>query len=246
MLTIKDLYDACARWKSLRKSASPIKKKKGDTRFDIARRARGGIRIANRRIIEDEDEDGDIYRKVTCTATDPNGSGRPNTLEMLFYGPGDDMNTRAAANCSCEFYMYACEVALMDKGSSRIEEPIEMRIWSNGDGYSADGPNPRAIPIVCKHIYAALLQGAAAWPPSGTIRREQQRRKEKEAEEREAKRKDQKEKEKARREKEQERRSLTKPKKTEPTKKEPIRNIKTPPAPKKPPTLKRPPRPGEK
>ena len=180
MMTIKDFYIACRQYKKLHSSASPDRpsrdgktrkegseKLKKKEKYDIRDKARGGMRLWRKKVVEGEDEDGDIYRKVSCSASDSNGSGREHTLEMIFYGAGDDATTKAATNCSCEFYLYACEVALWHEGSARIDEPIEMRIWSNGEEYSADGPNPQAIPIICKHIYAALLAGAAKWKARG-------------------------------------------------------------------------------
>ena len=179
MMTIKDFYIACRQYKKLHSSTSPDKpskvgkkKKEGSgkekkEKYDIRDKARGGMRLWRKKVVEGEDDDGDIYRKVSCSASDSNGSGREHTLEMIFYGLGDDATTKAAANCSCEFYLYACEVALWHEGSARIDEPIEMRTWSNGEEYTADGPNPRAIPIICKHIYAALLAGAAKWKARG-------------------------------------------------------------------------------
>jgi hypothetical protein len=180
MMTVKQLFDACRRYKSMysgsgqtplskiRENKSTNKKEKvKNIPFDIRHRASTGMTITSKKIIEDEDEDGDIYRKVTCKVKHNNGSGRTHTVEFIFYGPGDEAQTKCAADCSCEFYLYSCEVALWHEGSSRLEEPFEMRIWSNGEEYSSDGPNPQAIPVICKHIYGALLAGAAKWLPRG-------------------------------------------------------------------------------
>lgn len=183
MMTIKQLYDACRRYKKLYSgsgqealptSSEKRKGQKGKTTkikripFDIRYRAGTGMTITGKKVIEDEDEDGDIYRKVNCRVKHTNGgSGRTHDVEFMFYGSGTDSETKCAADCSCEFYMYSCEVALYQEGSARLEEPFEMKIWSNGEGYASDGPNPRAIPVICKHIYGALLAGAAKWKPRG-------------------------------------------------------------------------------
>jgi len=179
MMTVKQLFDACRRYKVMysgsgqtpfsknREGKKGKKEKTQNIPFDIRHRASTGMTITSKKIIEDEDDDGDIYRKVTCKVKHSNGSGRTHTTEFVFYGPGDDAQTKCAANCSCEFYLYSCEVALWNEGSARLEEPFEMRVWSNGEDYSEDGPNPRAIPVICKHIYGALLAGAAKWLPRG-------------------------------------------------------------------------------
>ena len=179
MMTVKQMFDACRRYKVLYSGSGqqPLSKirteKKGRNEktknipFDIRHRASNGMTITSKKIIEGEDEDGDIYRKVTCRIRHSNGSGKNHTVEFIFYGPGDDGSTKCAADCSCDFYLYSCEVALWHEGSARLEEPFEMRTWSNGEEYASDGPNPRAIPVICKHIYAALLAGAAKWKPRG-------------------------------------------------------------------------------
>ena len=233
MQTIKDFYNSCRMWRATRKGLA-TKRKGKDDRFDIRKKA-SNITFWRKKIIEDEDEDGDIYRKITCSARDNNGTGREHTLEMLFYGPGEDENTKAAVNCSCEFYMYACEMGLANKGSARIEEPIEMRIWSNGEWYTENGPNPKGLPIICKHVYAALMSGAAKWKPSGLSL--ENKRKIAQKREKEEKQKERTEREKARKEKEQKRRAATKPAKTE----KPATTTKKPPEIKKPPAIKGPP-----
>ena len=251
MLTIKDMYQACRQYKKLHTAGTPkLKKSKKNKenieeknpRYDIRSRARSGIRLWRKKVIEDEDTDGDIYRKVTCSASDSNGSGREHTLEMLFFGPGTNANTRAAANCSCEFYLYACEVALWQEGSARLEEPIEMRIWSNGEGYTDGGPNPQAVPIICKHIYAALLSGAATWKPRGMSienRRKMEFKEKKKAE------REQKELRRLERVKKEERHKKTKTKQMEKVKKaaekRTEKTIKKPPAPPAPKNIAKPP-----
>jgi len=169
MMTISDLYRSCRNYKKLH--AGSLETKTGEKRspkHDIRFKATsGGMIIWRKKVVENEDDDGDVYRKVTCSARDNNGSGREHTLEMIFYGDGEDMNTKAAVNCSCEWFLYACEVALWHEGSARIEDPIEMRIWSNGEDYTDGGPNPSGLPIICKHIYSALRAGAAKWKARG-------------------------------------------------------------------------------
>ena len=83
MLTIRDLYMACQRYKSLRqgtKSKKKLKTGEKDPRYDIAKRASTGMLVTRIKVIEEEDEDGDIYRKVTCIVKDT------KTTKSSFHG----------------------------------------------------------------------------------------------------------------------------------------------------------------
>ena len=228
MLTIKELYDACRRWKQMR--GTDIRKNshgKPDNKG-----VQKGITLTEWRVKEGEDSEGDIYRVVTCKARD---RGPQHSLQMLFYGDGSDVNTRAAVNCSCEYFLYYCEVALEKGGSSRIEEPIEMRIWSNGNDPKTT--NEDNITIVCKHLYQALQSGAAKRQPRGPSLEDKRKQaaKEKEIEQRrekEAKKQKQKE-EKAQKQKEKEKGQKTKLKENVKEKKPAIKQPPKPPEPKK-------------
>ena len=102
---------------------------------------------------------------------------------MRFWGKG--LGAKAFVSCSCEYFLYFCEVALWYHASSE-------QIFSNGE--DPDETNEDKIPIVCKHIYASLKAGAHTMEPklSPTEKRkkalEERNAKKKEREERKAKR----------------------------------------------------------
>lgn len=54
-----------------------------------------------------------------------------------------DKKTKVKVSCSCDFFTYYCEVPLYMRGAADI-------LYSNGDYPHVT--NPRAIPIVCKHL----------------------------------------------------------------------------------------------
>ena len=51
-------------------------------------------------------------------------------------------------SCTCEFFMYYCEMALTHEGSSSEK---------HSDGSSPGKTNKQELPYICKHVYAALL-----------------------------------------------------------------------------------------
>lgn len=53
---------------------------------------------------------------------------------------------RVVVSCSCEFFMYYCEYALMTWGAARIK-------YSNGE--PAVVRNPANVPLLCKHLVKA-------------------------------------------------------------------------------------------
>ena len=176
MMTIREMKEACRRYRALQRGTLPggtKHKSKNDFRYDIEKRAKQGLKITHKRIIEDQDNDGDSYRKINCVVSHSislvdgkniGGSGAPHEIQVLIYDvDGNEDNAKIAANCDCEHFLYACEVALWKEGSARIEEPFEMRTWSNGEDYTDAGPNPNSVPIICKHIYAAILNGLFKW-----------------------------------------------------------------------------------
>lgn len=242
MLTVQDLYNACRTFKQmgktdirlnargkpepLRDSRGRIKKGKDGKPVMI----RKGLKIWSWRVKEGEDEEGDIYKVVTCKARD---QGPTHTLEMIFYGVGNEANV--ALDCSCEYYRYWCEVALQKKGSARLEDPIEMKIWSNGGPYKYT--NLDEEPIICKHLYAALLAGAANKKARGISLEDQRKLAEKEKKKKELEVKREKAKEKIEKSKEKTR---EKPKLKKEGKEIPKKStIKKPPETKKPPEPKR-------
>lgn len=76
----------------------------------------------------------------------PMGSGRLHKVELRIYDPFGS-TAGVWASCSCEFFLYNCEVALSLKGSSSL-------IYSNGKLPIVK--NPTYIPWLCKHSYPAV------------------------------------------------------------------------------------------
>lgn len=108
------------------------------------------VRITSVR--EDEDEQGDKYKlvKSTCVA-----DTSPRYVVMQIYGDGP--KAHIWASCTCEWWLYHCEVAVERKGSTGV-------IHSNGELPKVT--NPRMIPSICKHIAASLLKGALKVKPT--------------------------------------------------------------------------------
>lgn len=119
------------------------------------------------------DVDEDVFRDVKVKARD---KGPVRKVSMRFYGNGD--NSKAHLQCSCEWFLYYCEVALYNIESSDIK-------YSNGEAPSTT--NPQEIPIICKHIYAALDAGASSRKPDKSFVKEQKKIKDKESKEKEQK-----------------------------------------------------------
>lgn len=75
--------------------------------------------------------------------------------------------TNVWVSCSCEYFLYNCEVADEEQDASSVK-------YSNGAGYvqqytyktksgtlvTRRGPNPNHIPHLCKHLIGALKKGA--------------------------------------------------------------------------------------
>jgi len=227
MLTVKDFYTACRQWKRMPPHTDIRNNSRGkpDTEGN-----RAGLKLWGWKIKEDEDDEGDIYKLITCKARD---RGPEHTLEMIFYGEGD--NAKAALDCSCEYFRYYCEVALWDSGSSRLDNPLEMRTWSNGE--EPNITNPNKIPIICKHLYAALRAGAANRKPRGKSIEDQRKeafKKEKEeklAREKVKKNKEAKESKEMKKAREETKKTPTGPKKLEKPGIKKLPEIKTPPKP---------------
>ena len=80
---------------------------------------------------------------------------RPQRAGYVYSGPAKPppftIETDAWASCSCEYFLYHCEVADTRKGSSSIR-------YSNGAAPHIT--NPQLVSHLCKHILAALRKGA--------------------------------------------------------------------------------------
>lgn len=108
-------------------------------------------------VIEKEDEDGDVYREVKAVCR---GATIPREVTMRLYGRGGD--APAWVSCTCEWFLYHCEVALWTKFSSDI-------IHSNGQDPVVT--NPRRLALACKHCVATLLSGAATAAPTKKLKK---------------------------------------------------------------------------
>lgn len=69
--------------------------------------------------------------------------------------------------CTCEWFLFAAEVADESTDNTKLNYMKrnfmsgDQRIThNNGKGYAPDGPNPRGIPHLCKHLISALRKGA--------------------------------------------------------------------------------------
>jgi len=105
---------------------------------------------------EVEDDDGDLYREIKAIG---HGNTIPREITLRLYGKRGP-ESLAWVSCTCEWFLYHCEVALWAKRSSDIE-------YSNG--FKPEITNPRMVPLVCKHIAAAFMQGAANMVPSRKV-----------------------------------------------------------------------------
>ena len=74
----------------------------------------------------------DINQVCTVTCLDKSGDIRKGNVKV---------------SCSCEWFMYNCEVALHSKGAADI-------IYSNGE--EPTETNPRKLPYVCAHLFYVL------------------------------------------------------------------------------------------
>ena len=72
-----------------------------------------------------------------------------------YMGPKDEpkfnMDTKAWVSCSCEYFLYNCEVADAESDNSSVK-------YSNGRFPKIT--NPQGIGHVCKHLLSALRKGA--------------------------------------------------------------------------------------
>lgn len=82
----------------------------------------------------------------------PNANNlRPKNYSGPKSAPPFTIDSKAWVSCSCEYFLYHCEVADTKKDSSSIK-------YSNGAMPKVT--NPRMIPHICKHLIAAIRKGA--------------------------------------------------------------------------------------
>jgi hypothetical protein len=182
MRNIRELLTDTRKWKNL-------------VGTDIENNAKQ-VMLFDWKVVEAMDVDGDTFRDVTVKArskrdTGKNKYGPVHIVEFRLYGD-DNFTTKAWVSCSCPYFKFTAEVSLYKKDSSDI-------IFSNGADPNIK--NPRQIPIVCKHILAAIRAGVVKRPVTKSLVKEQL-----EYEKKEKKRKEL-EKEKAKKEKIKERES---------------------------------------
>lgn len=106
------------------------------------------------RIDRDElvtDKDGDEQREIEATVI---GDTIARYVSMILYG--DIPSGKAWVSCTCEYFLYHCEMADKYKGSS-------SKIHSNGARPKITNPNN--VAHVCKHCVAALIAVGNKKPP---------------------------------------------------------------------------------
>lgn len=97
---------------------------------------------------------------------DPKSNYVPPKMRTMgkdkYIGPEDappfTVESTVWLRCNCEYFLYACEVAVGRRGSAPIGK--SQGGVSNGAWYKPTGPNPSGVPNVCKHILAAIKKGA--------------------------------------------------------------------------------------
>ena len=104
-----------------------------------------------------ETKEGKTYRSLflNCSLQNEDSTGTSYDLIIRNYSypqrPKDFYFTPASklwVHCSCPYFLYYVEVALTLQGSSSIYD-------SNGNMPRIN--NPKVVPYVCKHLFAALL-----------------------------------------------------------------------------------------
>jgi hypothetical protein len=87
---------------------------------------------------------------IICWPGQPQPGLKPTTTT-----PGrPGMDKPVWVSCSCNYFRYMCEWALLRHSSSD-------RIYSNGQ--PARSTNPRGIGTLCKHLYVALPLSISSW-----------------------------------------------------------------------------------
>jgi len=109
------------------------------------------VRVQFKKVEAGSDAYGE-YRQVVAICK---ADSIPRQVTLKFYGR-HDLGAKTWMSCTCEYFLYVCEVALEGKDSSDI-------IHSNGAAPSVT--NPRFTPRTCKHCIAALLNGAQTLVP---------------------------------------------------------------------------------
>jgi hypothetical protein len=107
--------------------------------------------------VEYVEENGVQFKRVDAKAM---GESDVYDLTMFFQGKGP--TSKVWASCSCAYFLYHCEVALIKRGSSDQN-------YSNGKLPKIT--NPRLVAHSCKHIVAALQRGAFMLEPKKVVKK---------------------------------------------------------------------------
>lgn len=108
------------------------------------------------------DEDGDKYIEVVA-----NAKGDTVTRKVVIRMWGGRTNPWVWVSCTCEWWLYVCEVAMVENGNSDLGF---ARDRYTPDALESDGShpvqtNPSMVPCACKHIIAAFKNGASSLRP---------------------------------------------------------------------------------
>jgi len=71
------------------------------------------------------------------------------TITLLSGRKASNRRAKVRLDCDCEFFTYYCEHALWRYGAAEIKR---------SNGLFPHVTNPRAVPIVCKHLDTILIQ----------------------------------------------------------------------------------------
>ena len=91
--------------------------------------------------------------------------------------PKTTQDTHVWVFCTCEYFLFACELADAERDASTLNPSWHKRrldaydssgkqiTRNNEKGYQAHGPNPGGVPRLCKHLIAAIQAGALTRGP---------------------------------------------------------------------------------
>lgn len=103
-----------------------------------------GVSVTGIRSFQDRDRLGE-HKKVIVQSE---GDTKTRYQVFKFYDAGQGAKSRVWVTCSCEYWLFVCEVATWARDST-------SNINSNGDFPAITNPNMK--PKLCKHLYASAL-----------------------------------------------------------------------------------------